>query len=120
MGYTVPMSSIPAVGVSGLQYASTLLHATAANVANVQTDGYQARRVTGVEAPSGGVEARVRIDGTPGVTTVDSTGDTTVRSNVDLDREMVDARAAVHIYAANAAVIRRYDDAVGFVLKNLA
>jgi flagellar basal-body rod protein FlgC len=114
------MSSISAVGVSGLQYASTRLQATASNVANVQTDGYRVRRVTGSEAPSGGVEARVRIDGRAGVTTVDSNGDTTVRSNVDLDREMVDSREAVYIYAANAAVLRRYDDAVGFFLDKLA
>jgi hypothetical protein len=33
---------------------------------------------------------------------------------------MVDSREAVYIYAANAAVLRRYDDAVGFVLDKLA
>ena len=114
--YAVPMRSISSIGGSGLGYAATMLQAVAANVANAQTEGYKARRVSAVEGIDGSVQARVRQDARPGVPVADVTGSVAEGSNVELDREIVDALEAVHLYTANARVLRRHDDAVGALI----
>lgn len=114
------MNALSSVAASGMLHATTMLRASASNVANVLSDGYQARRVAAVSAAGGGVSSVVSLDTTPGARVVDSAGESRELSNVDLARELVSARAAEFIYAANAAVIRTADEAVGTLLDHRA
>lgn len=89
------LSAITGIAVSGLQAQTTRLSATANNVANALTPGYD-RAVTSLSTrPTGGVSASVSSSGEaalPG------------SSNVDLASEMLDAIGAELSFKANASV----------------
>ncbi|MBP1851078.1 flagellar basal body protein [Rhizobium halophytocola] len=81
--------------VSGMRAQTTRLSATADNIANSMTPGYD-RRVTYLDSPSGaGVTAKVASSG--GLPS--PTG-----SNVDLAGEMLDTLTAKTAFQASAAV----------------
>lgn len=89
------ISAIMGIAVSGMQAQTTRLSATANNVANALTPGYD-RAVTSFSArPSGGVSASVSPSGEP---TLPGS------SNVDLASEMLDAIGAELSFKANASV----------------
>ncbi len=97
--------------VSGMRHAANMLQASASNVANLMSDGYQARRVTGETAPGGGVRSVVSVSTQAGAAWYDSaTGELLQRSNTELETELVTQSAAAFMYAANAAVIRAEDE----------
>lgn len=88
------ISAIMGIAVSGMQAQTTRLSATANNVANALTPGYD-RAVTSFSTrPTGGVSA-----------SVSPSGDTTLpdNSNVDLANEMLDAIGAELSFKANAS-----------------
>ncbi len=107
-----------------MRFASTSLAAQASNIANLLTDGYRARKVSGVTSVGGGVSASVSVDLTPGaqVSGLDEAGalETRELSNVNLEDEVIGARVSAFIYAANAAVIYRADAAAGTLLDRMA
>lgn len=89
------LSAMMSIAVSGLQAQTTRLSATANNVANALTPGYD-RAVTSLSTrPTGGVSASVSPSdeaALPG------------SSNVDLASEMLDAIGAELAFKANASV----------------
>jgi len=104
------LSGILSAAVSGLAYASSKVAASADNVANVNTAGYQAKDVrssaiatrqrAGTGYASGGVSSVVRTKPDPTL----SGG-----SNVDLASEFVKIIEATIAYKANAKVIAAGD-----------
>lgn len=88
------------IAASGLAAAQAQFAATADNIANADTPGYQARRVDLVELSTGGV-------GVAGITTGGS---------VDLANESVDLIRERMLYGANAAVLRTADQMLGTLL----
>jgi flagellar basal-body rod protein FlgC len=115
------MSSVSSVARSGLQFASSILEASALNVANLQTDGYRALRVQGVTTDAGGVRAVATRPDVPGVTVADSlTGAARELSNVRLEDEVISQVVSSFIYAANARVLQAEDEAVGTLLNRTA
>ena len=119
--YASGMNSISSIAASGMRYADTSLSACASNTANLQSDGYKARVVSGRTLAGGGVEASVRIDSSPGVTSVNpTTGESTEGSNVDLEASIIGGKAATFMYAANAAVLSAAEAATGTLLDRLA
>ncbi|MDE1158472.1 MAG: flagellar basal body rod C-terminal domain-containing protein [Neorhizobium sp.] len=89
------ISSVMATSLSGMQAQTKRLAATAGNVANAATPGYD-RQTTGLsETAGGGVSATVTPSGAP--TAPDG-------SNVDLADEMTTVIETRTAFAANAAV----------------
>lgn len=121
------------VAKSALDAMSVNMAASAGNVANIDTDGYQAQRVNLSTAEDGqGVQvASVTRDTSPGAwrpetPPAESTGDSVdisdaargmaETSNVDLVRETVSMIDASRGFEANVAVIRTQDEMAGSLL----
>jgi len=86
--------------LSGLQANQLAFDATADNLANLDTPGYQALRVNQNAAPDGGVSTSLSADPTP-VLATSADGDTIQLSNVDPVTEAVNSIAARAGYTAN-------------------
>jgi flagellar basal-body rod protein FlgC len=119
------------IAQTGLTAMSTSVAAAAGNIANLDTDGYQSRRVDLSTAGDGqGVQVSgVTVDTTPGSLRSDSTGSAgdfvnisdqgrgmVETSNVDLARETVTMMDASRGFEANAAVILTQEDMAGTIL----
>ncbi len=107
------MSDLFSIAASGLQAAGAQLAVTAQNIANLDTPGYQARRLDTVSLSSGGVAL--------GGTTIDPThgpidADGKEGSNVDLTREVIDLKRESILYNANAKVLKVASDLTGTLL----
>ncbi|MCL6708394.1 flagellar basal body protein [Pseudomonas sp. R2.Fl] len=89
------ISAVMGIALSGMQAQTTRATATANNVANTLTPGYDRRVSDFVTAPGGGVAATVSPSGEP----IPPGG-----SNVDLAREMLDLADTEIAFKANAAV----------------
>lgn len=121
--------------VSALNALSTQMAVSANNVANVNTNGFQASRAD-LETGHGdqGVQvAAIQKDTSPGPavpslerTQNPDTGQVQTSwqyvegSNTDLAREFVNMTAAQNAYEANAVAIRTQDEMAGAVLDILA
>ena len=90
------------IALSGLQAASGRTQATANNIANLQSKGYQATRVGLAEQAQGGV----RIDS---VTKDPAPGDPE-GSNVDLAQEFTQSNIDGLMYGANLKMIQTQDE----------
>ena len=91
------------IALSGMQAAAAQLNATADNVANLETPGYQAQRVDLVDLSTGGVAVSgISRDTNPGPAEPDGQEG----SNVDLATEMMNLTRSKLLYSANAAVLR--------------
>ena len=96
-----------------MQAASSLLGATANNLANSDTPGYRATRVDMAALQGGGVTVgNVSQDPTPGPVQPDGKEG----SNVDPAREAINLTRAKVLYSANAAVYRMADRMTGTLL----
>jgi len=84
------MYDVSSIARSGMQAASTRLDVTANNIANVNTEGFKASRVTMSEQRNGGVDAKVA-----------KTADT-----VDISREAVELLSTVSGFKANLRVAK--------------
>jgi len=103
--------------ITGLRNALFRQNVTANNVANVNTNNYQARQVVNVESSSGGVRVgEVRADQSPGapVDILDISDE--ARSNVDLATEQTNTILNRAQFQANAASIRAQDELLKSVL----
>ena len=118
------MSPVTSIAASGMRLASASMNAHASNIANLMTEGYQARKVSGVTSVGGGVSASVSVDLTPGARVSDQNAagapETRQLSNVNLEDEMIGARLSAFMYAANAAVIYSADAMAGTLLNRMA
>ena len=101
---------------SGIQAAAVKMQATANNVANANTNGYQAQRVDLVERP-GGVEARSASVDAPNradaAADSNRTSPVSPPSNVNLADEMVSMVANENFYQANLQALKAADEMVG-------
>lgn len=115
--------------LQAMQALETAMQATANNLANVNTEEFNAQRVTLETGPEGlgvavGDVVEISSQG-PLIQTQDLSNageqivlsQTTVEgSNTDLVREVADLVSTEHAYAANAVVIRTADDMQGALL----
>lgn len=96
------MAPISSIAHSGLQAAQTRLQASAHNVANLQTEGFQRQEVRQqARADGGGVDAG----------TVRSP-----RAGAALEADVVEQLAAKNAFVASAAVFRAADRMAGTLL----
>lgn len=108
------LMDVMSIAASGLNAAQAQFTATANNIANLNTPGYQAQRVDLVDLSPNGV-------GIGGVTTdpspapVDANGKPT-GSNVNLADQSVDLMREKVLYTANAAVMKTADRMLGTLL----
>lgn len=111
--------------ISGMSSNATRAAVAANNIANANTSGFKASRVTVESSGSGRQETHItestepgsflpRSDGLPGDSELEET------SNVDLSEEFVQLQIAEHGYSASAAVIRTQSEMLGTVLDILA
>lgn len=104
---------------SGVQAAAVKMQATANNVANANTKGYQAQRVDlverpdGVEARSASVDAPNRADA---AADSNRTSPVSPPSNVDLADEMVSMVADENFYEVNLQALKAADEMMGTLL----
>lgn len=96
------------IAASGMHAAMQRMQAAASNTANRETAGFQRREVVQSETPDGGVQARI--------VRTDARNDTTSAAVSDV----VDAHQAAHDFAANTAVFRAREDALGTLFDALA
>ena len=104
--------------VSGLQAASLQLRASANNIANSDTDGYQKQQVT-TQAGTYGVEVKVEKVGAAEAPTntpdnLDKVADQ--RSNVDLIDELIEMKAAKNLFEANVETLQTQENMLGRIL----
>jgi flagellar hook protein FlgE len=96
------------IGISGLNAATLGVSVTANDIANVNSQGYKAKRVDLAEAGGGGVTASQvttsEAEGTPG------------GSNVDMATEMTDLLAYSDLYKVNAKVLEVQKEVLGTVM----
>ena len=95
------MSSISAIGLSGLQASQQRLNAAANNIANLNTDGYHREEVNQQADPNGGTSTTV-------------TSDPTADSN--LTQDVVDQMSATYSFKANLQTIQAQDQMMGTLL----
>lgn len=95
------VNNVLGTAVSGLQAAATQAAASANNIANQNTPGFQRTDVNTTSLVAGGGQGAVNA----GVQAVLAVGE-----NVDLGREFVDLIQASTLYKANAAVIRTAEE----------
>ncbi|CAK7065067.1 MAG: hypothetical protein DELT_01612 [Desulfovibrio sp.] len=108
------------MAASAMNAFSVDMMARANNIANMNTNGFQAQNVTLTTGPLGqGVAVgSIYHDTSPGPLvpgydpTVNGTG-YVEGSNTDIAREFVHMISDQHAYAANATVVRTYDDMMG-------
>ena len=95
------MSSISAIGLSGLQASQQRLNAAANNIANLNTDGYHREEVSQQADPNGGTSTTVSSD--------PSTGS-------KLIQDVVDQMSATYSFKANLLTIQAQDQMMGTLL----
>lgn len=98
------------IALSGLLVQERRLAASANNVANVNTDEYEAQRVETETARGGGVTSRLAPTGDPAPIIVDETGEPRTMSNTNLIQEQVNQMQARTAFSANLAVLRTADE----------
>jgi flagellar hook protein FlgE len=97
------------MGVSAMNASAQNVLATANNVANLQSENYQARRLDQTEELAGGTRNnQLRVSEAQAIPPGGS--------NVELEREMVNLIADQNAYAANTAVTRTANQMMGTVL----
>ncbi len=99
---------VGSIARSGLQAATTGMAVTAHNVANLQTEGYQAKRVDLAERATGGVD----------VVDIRPTGDPSLpgQSNVDLAKAFTQGMVDSTLFKAQTRVLKAEDEMLGATL----
>ena len=104
------MSDDLSIAASGLDAASALLNATANNIVNEDTPGYQPEDIEFLDLPDhGGVEAQVVVQPDQGAG----------GEGVDPVAQAINFRRAQYLYDANAAVIQASQYMFGTLLNML-
>jgi flagellar hook protein FlgE len=106
-------------GLSALNALTTKFASNANNIANSNSVGYKATRVTLSANSGGGVTAEVSKDDSPGPLAIDGgggAGATLEMSNVNLAEEMVGMIVTQRSYEANVKAIKTSDEMLGTLL----
>lgn len=107
--------STMAVGAGGARAAEVALAAAAHNVANLNTDGFQASQAAFAQAAGGGVSANLVPTQAPAP--LIARGEDFVRgSNTDLAADTVGRATAAATYRANLRMVSEASDLVGTLL----
>ena len=97
------------MSVSAMNASAQNVQATANNVANLQSENYQARRLEQTEEVAGGTRNnQLRVS--------EEQANTPGGSNVQLEREMVNLIADQNAYSANTAQVRTANQMMGTLL----
>lgn len=96
-----------------MAYASRIMDVTANNLSNLNSEGFKASKVSGVDLAGGGVRAEVAPNPSPGRVGQDAT---TELSNVNLEEELVQLQVSPLLYRANLAVWIAGESRVGELL----
>ena len=117
------MSDMLSSAVSALDAYGTGMQVIAHNVANVNTDEFQASRIRYGDVPHGGVRVEeIRQDSAPAAPAADQAQEANpaeearAAGNVQIERELTEAMTTEQAYTANAAVVRTYEDMLGTVI----
>jgi flagellar hook protein FlgE len=119
------MSDAFSSAISGISSNATRAAVAANNIANANTPGFKASRVTVESSRSDRQEAHITESTEPGSLLPKSGGfperpEPEETSNVDLAEEFVQLQISEHGYSASAAVIRAQSEMLGTVLDILA
>ena len=109
------MNSVSSIALSAMSYASSRLARSAHNVANVNTEGFQASRVVAREVTNGGVTGTVQPTYTSAGTLSDG-GESALGSSTDLISETVDQISAIHQFKASVALLKTDQEMMKSVL----
>ncbi|MBN2705833.1 MAG: hypothetical protein JXR89_05260 [Deltaproteobacteria bacterium] len=100
------------------------LQTSAANIANLNTDGYQSRRLTINEGPAGTTTTTLSADTSPGPVRLEPNRDGTVvetqMANVDLAGEYVKIMTSTQAVKANLKAAATVSELLGEVIDTLA
>jgi flagellar basal-body rod protein FlgC len=114
------IENLAAIASSGMRLESQRLAQSAANTANVETPGYEARRIVAASRSGGGViGTSVPTYGPRGVR-MEADGGVTQLSNTDPIDETVTQLSSVRAFQANVAVLRTADEMIGELLDRRA
>ena len=97
--------------VSGIRAAIDMLGISAHNTANINTDGYKKQRVNLRDDHDSGVIVDITESTEKGSLYKNKRGDMVEASNVNYVEEIVAQINARHLLSANAAAIKRTDEA---------
>lgn len=106
--------------LAGLNVFSRQLETIANNTANLNTDGYKARKAVIVENKQGVPELTVSINKSPGIPIQEPDGPIREISNVELSQEMPNLLVARRGYEANLKVLKAQDELVKSTMDLLA
>jgi flagellar basal body rod protein FlgC len=97
--------NISSIALNSLTYASKRLEASARNVANVNTPGYEPERAVAKSAAGGGVTTTLQPQYAPS-TAGDLTADEVLGSNTDLISEQVEQIGAAQQFKASISLLK--------------
>ena len=106
--------------VSGIRAATDILGVSAHNTANINTDGYKKQRVNLRDDHDGGVIVDITESTETGSLYKNKRGDMVEASNVNYVEEVVAQINARHLLSANAAAIKRTDEALESLMDIIA
>jgi flagellar basal-body rod protein FlgC len=114
------IGSVVSIASSGLRFQAQRLTQSASNVANVNTDGFEAQRVIGNSQAAGGVVGHIAPTYTRHGTQVADDGSTRSLSNTDVAEETVTQIDSLRAFQANVAVLRTSDEMLGELVNSKA
>jgi flagellar basal-body rod protein FlgC len=97
--------------VSGIRATIDMLSISAHNTANINTDGYKKQRINLRDDHDSGVIVDITESTETGSLYKNKRGDMVEASNVNYVEEVVAQINAIHLLSANAAAIKRTDEA---------
>jgi flagellar basal-body rod protein FlgC len=98
------------IAVSGINAAFKKQAASAHNVANSNTDGFKSLVASAEEHEHGGVKVSISKNTEPGADYDNGYGKVAEYSNVTYAREAVDQTSNRHLFAANIASLKTYEE----------
>lgn len=114
------IGNLTALASSGLRLETQRLAQSAANTANVETPGYEARRIVAASQIGGGVRGHSEPTYAPHAARVEEDGSVTELSNTDLVEERVTQLSSARSFQANVAVLRTADTLLGELIDRRA
>jgi flagellar basal body rod protein FlgG len=114
------IGNVSAIATSGMRLQSQRVAQSAQNVANVETNGYQARQIEAQSQPGGGVVGKSVPTYSPHGFTANDNGTTTETSNTDLADERVTQLSSLRSYQANIDVLHTADAMLGDLINQKA
>jgi flagellar basal-body rod protein FlgC len=114
------IGNVSAIATSALRLQSQRITQSAQNVANLDTNGYEARQIEAKAQPGGGVVGQSVPTYSPHSFQVNDDGSTSESSNTDIEEETVTQLSSLRSYQANIAVLHTADDMLGALLNRRA